>query len=75
MDTAGRLGQIQGKLSAFADEGDARHEAALRALNPAPAELIAAAQRAMIQDSSPEFRDALFETLQYLGVNEATFGA
>jgi hypothetical protein len=69
--SAGRPDQIHLALFALADQGGARHEAALRALNPEPAELFAAARWAMTQDPAPEFRDVLFEALQYLGVDEA----
>jgi hypothetical protein len=53
---ASRLDQIHFKLFAMVDQGGGRHEADLRALNPAQSELVAAARWSVTQDPSPGYR-------------------
>lgn len=71
---AGRLDQIHFKLFAMVDQGGGRHEADLRALGPAPGELIAAARWSITQDPSPGYRSVLRDALRYLGVDDADLG-
>jgi hypothetical protein len=68
---ASRLDQIHLKLYAVVDQGTGRHEADLRALQPAPAELLAAARWARTHDPSDPFRDMLKQALAHLGVEGA----
>jgi hypothetical protein len=72
---AGRLDQIHFKLFALVDQGGGRHETDLRALNPEPAELIAAARWSITQDPSDGYETVLREALRYLGVDDAALGA
>jgi hypothetical protein len=72
---AGRFDQIHFKLFAMVDLGGGRHEADLRALNPTPDELIAAARWSMTQDPSPGYRSVLEDALHVLGVDDAGLGA
>ena len=72
---AERLDQIHFKLYALTDQGPGRHEADLRALNPSPAELAAAARWARTQDPSHGFREMLLAALDHLGVHDADLGA
>lgn len=64
---AGRLDQIHFKLYAMVDQAGGRHEADLRALDPSPEELIAAARWTVTQDPSPGYRMVLKEALSSLG--------
>lgn len=68
---AGRFDQIHFKLFAMVDQGGGRHETDLRALEPTPAELVAAARWSVTQDPSAGYRAVLAEALQYLGVDDA----
>jgi uncharacterized nucleotidyltransferase DUF6036 len=72
---AGRLDQIHFKLFATVDQAGGRHEADLRALNPDPQELIAAARWSMTQDPSPGYRMVLKEALSALGVEGNALGS
>ena len=62
------------KLFAMVDQGGGRHEADLRALNPAQGELIAAARWSITQDPSPGYRSVLMDALRVLGVDNADLG-
>jgi hypothetical protein len=71
---AGRLDQIHFKLYAMVDQAGGRHEADLRALDPSPEELIAAARWTVTQDPSPGYRMVLKEALRALGIEDADLG-
>lgn len=71
---AGRLDQVHFKLFALVDQGGGRHETDLRALEPTPEELTAAARWSLTQDPSPGYKVVLAEALQYLGVSDADLG-
>jgi hypothetical protein len=71
---AGRLDQVHFKLFAMVDQGGGRHEADLRALEPTPAELVAAARWSVTQDPSPGYQSVLIEALRYLGVDDVALG-
>jgi hypothetical protein len=71
---AGRLDQIHFKLFALVDQGGGRHETDLRALSPAPGEIIAATRWSIMQDPSPGYRMVLVEALHVLGVDDADLG-
>lgn len=66
---ADRFDQIHLKLYAVVDLGAGRHLDDLAALQPSPAELLAAARWARTHDPSPGFRESLVEVLAYLGVD------
>lgn len=68
---AGRVDQVHFKLFAMVDQGGGRHEADLRALEPTPDELVAAARWSVTQDPSAGYRSVLIEALRYLGVDDA----
>lgn len=68
---ASRFDQIHFKLFAMVDQGGGRHEADLRALNPAQGELTAAARWSVTQDPSPGYRSVLVDALRALGVDDA----
>jgi hypothetical protein len=72
---AGRLDQIHFKLYAMVDQAGGRHEADLRALDPSPEELIAAARWTVTQDPSPGYRMVLKEALSALGIEDVDLGA
>lgn len=63
----GRRDQIFFKLYAAADQRDLQHTGDLRALNPTPEELEAAARWTMTHDVSEPFKQSLKETLKELG--------
>jgi hypothetical protein len=71
---AGRLDQIHFKLYAMVDQAGGRHEADLRALDPSPEELIAAARWTVTQDPSPGYRMVLKEALSALGIEDVDLG-
>jgi hypothetical protein len=71
---AGRLDQIHFKLYAMVDQAGGRHEADLRALEPTPDEIAAAARWTTTQDSSPGYRMVLTEALRYLGAGDVDLG-
>jgi hypothetical protein len=71
---AGRVDQVHFKLFAMVDQAGGRHEADLRALEPTPAELVAAARWSLTQDPSPGYRSVLIEAMRYLGVGDAALG-
>ena len=68
---ASRVDQIHLKLYAMADQGAGRHENDLRALQPTPNELVAAARWTLTHDPSEPFLVVLRETLAHLGVVDA----
>ena len=68
---ADRYDQIHFKLYAMVDQAGGRHEADLRALEPTPRELIAAARWTRSHDPSPGFREQLLLALHVLGVSDA----
>jgi len=68
---ASRFDQVHFKLFAFADFGDGRHEADLKALHPTREELLAAAAWTRAQDPSEGFREVLAAALERLGVDDA----
>ncbi len=72
---ASRLDQIHFKLYAVIDQGPGKHEFDLRALNPAPDELVRAARWTRTHDPSPGFKYLLEQTLSRLGVADADLGA
>jgi hypothetical protein len=72
---ASRIDQIHFKLHATVDRGGGKHFADLRALEPTPDELVAAARWARTHDPSEGFRIVLLEVLAYFGVNDANLGA
>lgn len=72
---ASRLDQIHFKLYALVDLGPGKHESDLRALNPAPDELLCAARWTRRHDPSPGFKYLLEQTLSRLGVEDAGLGA
>lgn len=73
---ASRLDQIHLKLYALADQAPgSKHDLDLRALEPTPDELVAAASWAVTQDPSEGFRLGLTAALAYLGVEDADIGA
>jgi Nucleotidyltransferase of unknown function (DUF6036) len=72
---ASRLDQIHFKLYALTDQGPGKHEQDLRALDPTPSELLAAARWAITHDPSEGFRGELLEALTFLGVEDADLGA
>jgi hypothetical protein len=53
------------------DQEVGRHEDDLRALEPTPDELAAAARWTLTHDPSPGFRQELEAVLRYLGVEDA----
>jgi hypothetical protein len=65
-----RVDQIHFKLYASVDQGLGKHVDDLRALNPAPDEMEAAALWAMTHDVSPDFRLMLLQALQALGFED-----
>jgi len=71
---AGRYDQIHFKLYAMVDQRSARHEADLRALEPSPLELVAAARWARTHDPSEPFDQELGAVLRYLGAADADPG-
>lgn len=71
---ASRFDQIHFKLFAMVDQGGARHEADLRALNPTQGELAAAARWSITQDPPSRYRSVLVDALRVLGVNDADLG-
>ncbi len=72
---ASRLDQIHFKLYALVDQGSGKHEQDLRALRPAPGELLQAAQWARTHDPSEGFRRELTNALAYLGAGDADLGS
>jgi hypothetical protein len=72
---ASRFDQIHFKLYAMVDQGAGKHEADLRALNPTPDELLAAARWTRTHDPSEGFREQLLAALAYLGVDDASLDA
>ena len=72
---ASRLDQIHFKLYAVTDQGPGKHEQDLRALDPAPSELLDAARWAITHDPSSGFRQELLHALASLGVEDADLGA
>jgi hypothetical protein len=72
---AGRLDQVHLKLYAMVDQGAGRHEADLRALEPTPEELVAAARWTRTHDPSEGFRQELVAVLAHLGVSDADLDA
>jgi hypothetical protein len=72
---ASRFDQIHFKLYATVDQGAGKHEADLRALNPTPDELLAAARWTCTHDPSEPFREQLVAALTYLGVDDASLDA
>lgn len=71
---ASRFDQIHFKLYAIVDQGAGRHEADLRALEPSPQELLAAARWARTHDPSEGFKQQLVLALAHLGVADADVG-
>lgn len=71
---ASRFDQIHFKLYALADLGRGRHDEDLRALDPTPDELRAAARWTITQDPSEGFRQELIGALRYLGVDDVSLG-
>lgn len=68
---AGRLDHIAFKLYAAVDQGpESKHAADLRALDPTPEELIAAARWARTHDPSEGFRLHLRQALAHFGVRD-----
>jgi hypothetical protein len=72
---ASRFDQIHFKLYAAVDQGPGRHEADLRALEPAPEELLAAARWTREHDPSPGYEQSLRGALVALGVSSADLDA
>lgn len=72
---ASRLDQIHLKLYATVDQGPGKHEADLRALDPTPDELLAAARWTRTHDPSEGYRSVLVRVLAAFGVEDATLGA
>jgi hypothetical protein len=72
---ASRLDQIHFKLYAAVDQGAGRHEADLRALDPTPDELLAAARWTRQHDPSPGFEESLRGALRVFGVEDADLDA
>lgn len=72
---ASRVDQIHFKLHATVDRGGGKHLADLRALDPTPDELVAAARWARTHDPSEGFLGVLTEVLSYFGVDDADLGA
>lgn len=68
-----RLDQVHFKLYAAVDQAG-KHLADLRALDPAPDELVAAARWARTHDPSEGFLASLREALAYFGVSDADLG-
>jgi hypothetical protein len=71
---ASRLDQIHLKLYATVDQGQGKHESDLRALQPTPEELLAAARWSRTHDPSEGYRMVLGQTLRALGVDDAPLG-
>lgn len=71
---ASRYDQIHFKLYAMVDQGAGRHEIDLRALDPDPEELLAAARWARTHDPSRGFLSELLAVLSYLGIDHADIG-
>jgi len=69
---ASRFDQVHFKLYALVDRGPGKHEADLRALEPAPEDLLAAARWACTHDPSEGFERELRGTLAHLGVDDAS---
>jgi hypothetical protein len=67
---ASRYDQIHFKLYALVDQGPGKHEADLRALDPSPDELRAAAAWTRTHDPSEGFHQELAAALAYLGVED-----
>lgn len=63
----GRLDQIHFKVYAAVDQGPGHHVDDLRALEPAPEEMEAAARWAMTHDQSEGFHSVLIEMLKVMG--------
>jgi hypothetical protein len=72
---ASRLDQIHFKLYATVDQGAGKHEADLRALDPTPDELLAAARWTRTHDPSDGYRSVLERVLAAFGVEDAALGA
>jgi hypothetical protein len=72
---ASRYDQIHFKLYAMVDQGPGKHEEDLRALDPRPEELLAAAAWARSHDPSPGFAGILDQVLGHLGVEDERRGA
>lgn len=72
---ASRLDQVHFKLYALVDQGAGKHESDLRALRPAPDELLQAARWTQTHDRSEGFREELAKALAYLGVEDADLGS
>ena len=71
---ASRIDQIHFKLYAMVDQGVGKHEQDLRALDPTPAELVAAARWSRTHDPSEGYLLMLRNALSYLGVDDAELG-
>lgn len=69
-----RFDQIHFKLYAMVDHGGGRHAEDLRALDPAPEELIAAARWTTTHDPSEGFRGQLVLALAEFGVRDVDIG-
>ncbi len=67
---ASRYDQIHFKLYAAVDQGPGKHERDLRALDPSPAELRAAAAWARDHDASPGFAAILDQVVDHLGAGD-----
>lgn len=72
---ASRFDQIHFKLYATVDQGAGKHEADLRALDPTPEELLAAARWTRTHDPSEGYRTVLVQVLAAFGVEDAALGA
>lgn len=72
---ASRFDQIHFKLYAVVDQGVGKHESDLRALEPTPEELLAAARWTRTHDPSPGFRRELESVLRYFGVESGDLGS
>jgi hypothetical protein len=71
---ASRFDQVHLKLYALVDQGPGKHEADLRALDPTPKELLAAALWSRTHDPSAGHRELLAAALAHLGVHDADLG-
>ncbi len=71
---ASRTDQIHLKLYATVDQGPGKHEHDLRALEPAPEELVEAARWTRTHDPSEGYREGLEAALRYLGVDDVDLG-
>jgi len=72
---ASRFDQIHFKLRATVDRGGGKHLADLRALQPTPEELIAAALWTRTHDPSEGLLEVLVDVLAYFGVTDADLAA